>query len=134
MPVSASSPKHAPTQAELIAYLRDVLAKSAKTGGEVTRDIVETVIHRVIAALRSDSRLPAKTALQWEALLADAACRRLSKSVREVIFMPRREHSRRPDELFHRIEQHCSRPRAELFARHWRPNWDGGGEEVGKFT
>ena len=130
--MSASSPKHAATQAELIAYLRDALAKSAKTGSEVTRDIVETVIRRVIAALRPDSRLPAKTALQCEALLADAACRRLSKSVREVIFMPRREHSRKPNELFHRIEQHCSGPYAELFARKRR--WDSGGDEFRKFT
>ena len=130
--MSASSPKHAPTQAELIAYLRDALAKSPKTGSEVTRDIVETVIRRVIAAFRSNSRLPAKTALQWEALLADAACRRPSKSVREVIFMPRREHSRKPNELFHCIEQDCSGSYAELFARQRR--WDSGDNEFGKFT
>jgi N6-adenosine-specific RNA methylase IME4 len=60
-------------------------------------------------------------------------CRRLSKSVREVIFMRRREHSRKPDELFHRIEQYCAGPFAELFARQQRPNWDSWGDEVGKF-
>jgi N6-adenosine-specific RNA methylase IME4 len=54
--------------------------------------------------------------------------------VREVIFMPRREHSRKPDELFHRIEQYCAGPYAELFARQQRPNWDSWGDEVGKFN
>jgi hypothetical protein len=113
--VSASSPKHVPAQAELIAYLRNALAKSARPGSEVTRAIVEMVIHRVIAAFHSDSRLPAKTALQWEALLADAACRRPSKRARSDIHA-RREHSRKP-ELFHCFEQHCSGLCVDLFAR-----------------
>lgn len=61
-------------------------------------------------------------------------CRRLSKSVREVIFMRRREHSRKPDELYRRIQQYCAGPYAELFARQRRPNWDPWGDETEKFT
>ena len=61
-------------------------------------------------------------------------CRRPSKSVREVIFCPGREHHRKPDELYRRIQQYCAGPYAELFARQRRPNWDPGGDETEKFT
>jgi N6-adenosine-specific RNA methylase IME4 len=61
-------------------------------------------------------------------------CRRLSKSVREAIFAPVREHSRKPDELYRRIQQYCAGPYAELFARQQRSNWESWGDEVGKFT
>ena len=36
--------------------------------------------------------------------------RRISKSVREVILAPVREHSRKPDEFYRRVEQYCARP------------------------
>jgi N6-adenosine-specific RNA methylase IME4 len=61
-------------------------------------------------------------------------CRRASKSVREVIFAPRREHSRKPDEIYRRIQQYCVGPYAELFARQRRPGWNAWGNEVEKFT
>jgi N6-adenosine-specific RNA methylase IME4 len=60
-------------------------------------------------------------------------CRRYSKSVREVILAPVREHSRKPDELYRRIEQYCAGPYLELFARERRPGWDAWGDETDKF-
>lgn len=59
--------------------------------------------------------------------------RRLAKDVREVILAPVREHSRKPDEVYQRIERYCAGPYLELFARQRRPNWDCWGNEVGKF-
>jgi N6-adenosine-specific RNA methylase IME4 len=58
---------------------------------------------------------------------------RLSKSVRQVLASPRREHSRKPDEFFERVEQFCEGPRLELFARESREGWTCRGNEVGKF-
>lgn len=54
---------------------------------------------------------------------------RISASVRQAIFAPRREHSRKPDEQYDRIEKLVSGPYAELFARRWHLGWDGWGEE-----
>jgi len=54
--------------------------------------------------------------------------------VRELILAPRREHSRKPDEFYRRVEQYCEGPFADLFAREQRPGWDVWGDEVGRFT
>jgi N6-adenosine-specific RNA methylase IME4 len=58
---------------------------------------------------------------------------RNSKGVRELIVAPRREHSRKPDEQYQRIEQYCDGPYVELFARTQRPGWIAWGNEVGLF-
>ncbi len=60
--------------------------------------------------------------------------RRLSKGVRQVIMEPRREHSRKPDEVRRRIEQLVAGPYLEMFARERQPGWDAWGDEVGKFA
>jgi N6-adenosine-specific RNA methylase IME4 len=60
--------------------------------------------------------------------------RRSAKDVREVILAPVREHSRKPDEFFRRVERYCEGPYLELFARERRPGWDCWGDEVGKFN
>ena len=60
--------------------------------------------------------------------------RRMSAGVRELIVAPVREHSRKPDETYQRIEQFCAGPYVELFARQRRPNWDSWGDQVGKFN
>ena len=59
--------------------------------------------------------------------------RRKSKSVRELIVAPQREHSRKPDEVYERIEALGDGPFLELFARQQWPNWIAVGDEVGKF-
>ena len=61
-------------------------------------------------------------------------CRRNAKDVRELIIAPRREHSRKPDEFFRRIERYCDGPYLDLFAREARPNWSAWGDEVNKFS
>jgi N6-adenosine-specific RNA methylase IME4 len=60
--------------------------------------------------------------------------KRLSKGIREPIFAPVREHSRKPDELFERIEQFCAGPYLELYSRQPRIGWDTWGREREKFA
>lgn len=62
------------------------------------------------------------------------APRRLSGGVRQVVMAPRREHSRKPDEVAQRIEQLVAGPYCELFARADREGWHVWGDEVGKFA
>lgn len=59
---------------------------------------------------------------------------RRDAGVHEVIIAPRREHSRKPDEVFERIERYSAGPYVELFARRERPNWTTWGHEVSKFN
>jgi N6-adenosine-specific RNA methylase IME4 len=58
---------------------------------------------------------------------------RKSAGVRELIVAPVREHSRKPDEIYRRIEAFCDGPYLELFARQQWPGWTCIGDEVGKF-
>lgn len=60
-------------------------------------------------------------------------CRRESKSVREIILSPVREHSRKPDEFYDRVQQYAVGPYVELFARQSRPGWTTWGNESTKF-
>lgn len=60
--------------------------------------------------------------------------KRLSASVRKLIVAPRREHSRKPDEQYERIEALVAGPYLELFARQQRPGWVSWGNEVGRFS
>lgn len=59
--------------------------------------------------------------------------RRIAKDVREVIMSPVRQHSRKPDELFERVERYCAGPYIELFARQSRPGWMTWGDEKRKY-
>lgn len=59
--------------------------------------------------------------------------RRKARDVFEVIVSPVREHSRKPDEAFERIERYCSGPYLDLFGRQQRPRWRVWGNESGKF-
>jgi N6-adenosine-specific RNA methylase IME4 len=49
-----------------------------------------------------------------------------------ILSTRKREHSRKPDELYDIIEKCSPGPYLELFARHQRPHWDQWGDEVGK--
>jgi N6-adenosine-specific RNA methylase IME4 len=60
-------------------------------------------------------------------------CRRLRKDVRELILAPRREHSRKPDEFYRRVEAYCEGPFVDLFARERRPGWSVWGDEIDKY-
>lgn len=59
--------------------------------------------------------------------------KRLSKSVREIILSPVREHSRKPEEFYRRAQQYACGPYLEMFSREHRPGWDAWGLETGKF-
>lgn len=59
--------------------------------------------------------------------------RRLAKDVHEIIVSPVREHSRKPDEVFDRIQRYCAGPYLELFSREARPGWSAWGNEVEKW-
>jgi N6-adenosine-specific RNA methylase IME4 len=56
--------------------------------------------------------------------------KRLNSDVRELVISPRREHSRKPDEMYDYIERLCSGPYLELFARNSHPGWDHLGLEA----
>lgn len=58
---------------------------------------------------------------------------RLNKGVREIIDAPRREHSRKPDEQYPRIEALVGGPYLEIFARQSREGWSSWGNEVTRF-
>jgi N6-adenosine-specific RNA methylase IME4 len=50
--------------------------------------------------------------------------KRLSKRVKKLLISPRREHSRKPIEIYERIEELVEGPYVELFARSSRDGWD----------
>jgi N6-adenosine-specific RNA methylase IME4 len=55
----------------------------------------------------------------------------MSDAVSSVILAPRREHSRKPDEAYERIEQVFGDvPRVELFARQRMPRWATAGNGI----
>ncbi len=58
--------------------------------------------------------------------------KRINASVRSTVISPRREHSRKPDEVRQRLEQlYGPVPRIELFAREKFEGWDAVGDGVG---
>ncbi len=59
--------------------------------------------------------------------------KRLNADVRQVILDKRREHSRKPDCIYERIERLVIGPYLELFARQHHPGWDSWGDETSKF-
>lgn len=61
------------------------------------------------------------------------SARRNAKDVRELILAPRREHSRKPDEVFGRIERYANGPYLEMFGRQRRHGWTVVGDENEKF-
>ena len=56
-----------------------------------------------------------------------------SRSVRNLIVAPVREHSRKPDQIHADCEALFDGPYVELFARQRRPGWDAWGNETDKF-
>jgi N6-adenosine-specific RNA methylase IME4 len=61
------------------------------------------------------------------------APKRLRKDIRELVIAPLREHSRKPDEVYDRIEQYAPGPYCRLFAREERDGWTSWGDQVGMF-
>jgi N6-adenosine-specific RNA methylase IME4 len=59
--------------------------------------------------------------------------KRLSRSVKRLVIAPRREHSRKPDEIYDRIENLMEGPYLELFARSTRKGWRSLGNQTDLF-
>ena len=51
----------------------------------------------------------------------------------QLIVQPRREHSRKPDEFYARVQHYCAGPYVELFARQRRPGWSCWGNQLDRF-
>jgi N6-adenosine-specific RNA methylase IME4 len=60
--------------------------------------------------------------------------KRQNADVRQVIQAPLREHSRKPDEQYERIERLVDGPYLEMFARQKWPGWDAWGNETERFV
>jgi N6-adenosine-specific RNA methylase IME4 len=60
--------------------------------------------------------------------------KRKSAGVRELVVSPVRGHSRKPDEVYKRIEALCDGPYVELFARQRWPGWVSWGDQVDMFS
>ena len=58
---------------------------------------------------------------------------RMAKDVRRLVISPRREHSRKPDEVYSRIQRLVPGPYLELFSRGTRDGWDAWGDQVALF-
>lgn len=56
-----------------------------------------------------------------------------TRSERDFLYAPRREHSRKPEEAYEKIERMFDGPYMELNSRTDRDGWDSWGNETGKF-
>jgi N6-adenosine-specific RNA methylase IME4 len=59
--------------------------------------------------------------------------KRAAGNVRKLVVSPRREHSRKPEVIYDRIEALCPGPYLEMFARSSRPGWESWGVQAGLF-
>lgn len=64
----------------------------------------------------------------------DAGVRQLIETDDRVIYAPKREHSRKPDERYERIERLVAGPYLEMFARQQRPGWATWGNQTDRFN
>lgn len=60
--------------------------------------------------------------------------KRRKADVRQPILEPRRQHSRKPDCQYQRIERLVAGPYVELFARSARPGWASWGNDAGRWA
>ena len=60
--------------------------------------------------------------------------KRQDAGVRELIVSPLREHSRKPDAVYQRIERLFEGERCELFARNRRTGWSSWGNQTDRFS
>jgi N6-adenosine-specific RNA methylase IME4 len=58
--------------------------------------------------------------------------KRLDAGVGAIITAPRREHSRKPDEQYEKIERLIAGPYVELFARRYHPGWSSWGNGLAR--
>lgn len=63
----------------------------------------------------------------------EGGVRQLYETDDHAIYAPKREHSRKPDEQYERIERLCGGPYIELFSRQDHENWCSWGNQTGMF-
>jgi N6-adenosine-specific RNA methylase IME4 len=68
---------------------------------------------------------------EWWIMAVRGKPKPLSRSIRNFILAPVREHSRKPDEFYEDHLKLCDGPHLELFAREHREGWVGWGNEYG---
>lgn len=68
------------------------------------------------------------------ALLTRGRVKRKGKAVRQWLADNRREHSRKPDTIYERIEALVDGPYLEMFGRQQWPGWQTWGDQVGLFA
>ena len=56
--------------------------------------------------------------------------KRISNGVDQLVISKLREHSKKPDEVYERIEKLLEGPYIELFARNKKDNWSSWGNQV----
>lgn len=66
-------------------------------------------------------------------LFTRGAPERLDAGVRELVVSPLRDHSRKPDEMYEKIQRLYAGPYLELFARNRRAGWSSWGNQTDKF-
>lgn len=64
----------------------------------------------------------------------DAGVRQLIEAEDQVIYAAKREHSRKPDERYERLQRLAAGPYVELFARTQRPGWSVWGNQTDRFV
>lgn len=57
-----------------------------------------------------------------------------TRNLRNLIYAPVREHSRKPDEQYDMVEARCIGPYLELFSRADRPGWTHFGDQAGSLS
>lgn len=75
-----------------------------------------------------------RSAAEFFLLGTRGAPRVRSRSIRNLIVAPVRQHSRKPDDLHTMAEALYDGPRCELFARERRSGWDVWGNQTDKFA
>jgi N6-adenosine-specific RNA methylase IME4 len=129
-----TSAPHLPRACELIARWCFKYSSVAFTWVKLLRSLNPDQFH-LLTESDLHKGLGLTTRKQTETVLLGRRgnCRRISKGVREVILAPVREHSRKPDEFYRRVECYCDGPFVDLFARERRPGWDTWGDQVDMF-
>ena len=107
-----------------------VWVKLKKTQGRLLRFLSSADLDR---ELHCGLGLTTRKNVEFCLLARRAFPRRIAKDVREVIMAPVREHSRKPDEAYARVQRYCEGPYLELFARETRPGFSSWGNEASKF-
>lgn len=67
-------------------------------------------------------------------LFTRGAPKRQATDIRKLIVAPRREHSRKPDEVHAHVERLVNGPYLEMFARTERPGWTAWGNQTDRFS